>query len=105
MQYNLDYLHVHYPLVKTFLNDADKYILDVSYDRVGVKIEIQVVLLKGHFISDDLRKRLAESLPEFNLDIKDVYLTKEQFNENIGEWAPKYYDWLDNVLYSKAEVL
>ena len=23
----------------------------------------------------------------------------------IGEWAPKYYRWLENVLFSKAEVL
>ena len=105
MQYNIDYLNVKYALVKAFLFNASEDILDISYCRIGTKIEIQVVLLQGCFLSEQMKERVKENLPEFDLSIEELHVTKEQFNENIGDWVPKYYDWLENVLFSKAEVL
>ena len=105
MRYNIDYLNLKYALVQAFMYNASTDILDISYNRTDTKIEIQVVLLKGHFLSEQFKEKVKENLPEFDLSIKEMYVTKEQYNENIGEWAPKYYDWLENLLFSKAEVL
>jgi|SRR6218665_568089 len=105
MQYNVDYLSTHYALAKAFMFNASEDILDISYCRTGAKIEIQVVLLEGRFLSAQMKERVKENLPESDLSIAELHITKEQFNENIGDWAPKYYNWLENVLFSKAEAL
>ena len=105
MQYNIDYLDIKYALVKAFMFNASEDILDISYCRTDTKIEIQVVLLEGCLLSDQMRERVKKNLPEFHLSIAELHVTKELFNENIGEWAAKYYDWLENVLFSKSEVL
>ena len=105
MQYNIDYLNLKYALVEAFMFNLSTDILDISYNRTDKKIVIQFISLKGHFLSEQFMRKVKENLPEFDLSIKEMYITKEQFNENIVEWSPKYYDWLENVLFSKAEVL
>ena len=105
MKYNADYLDVHYSFLTAFLIDADGDILDISYSRNNYEIEIQVVLISGSNLSAETKKKVQNCLPEFNISIKEINLSKKEFNECKGEWDPKYYKWLDNVLFSKAEVL
>lgn len=105
MQYNIDYLNVKYALVKAFMFNASEDILDISYSCTGTKIEIQVVLLGSCFLSEQMRERVEENLPEFDINITELHISKEQFNENIGDWTPIYYEWLEEVILSKAEVL
>jgi|GEM_PF-1033696 len=105
MQYNINYLRIKYALMKAFMFNSTDDILDISYSTTDTKIRIQVVLLEGSFLSEQMKEMAKENLPEFNLNITELHITKRQYNENMGEWAPKYYNWLENVLFSKAEVL
>ena len=68
-------------------------------------MDIQVVLLEGFNLSQERIANLKERLSSFDVAITEIYLTKKQFNENKGEWQPRYYKWLDHLLFSKAEVL
>lgn len=105
MEYNLDYINLKYTLINCFLFKADKNVLDISYNFNETKIDIQVVLLEGFNLSQERIANLKERLSSFDVAITELYLTKKQFNENKGEWQPRYYKWLDHLLFSKAEVL
>lgn len=105
MKYDIDYINIKYSLLNALLIKASKGILDVSYNKTGTEINIQIVLLKGTFLNDEIKKKVRGILSEYDIKITELYLTKEQFNENKGEWNPKYYQWLDCLLFSKAEVL
>lgn len=105
MEYNLDYIILKYTLINCFLFKADKNILDISYSINEKKIVIQVVLLEGFTLSEERIDNVKERLSSFDVVITELYLTKEQFNESKGEWQPRYYKWLDYLLFSKAEVL
>lgn len=84
---------------------ANTNILDVSYSIVGKVITIQVVLLEGTNLSDDVVKKVTDNLSEYEVRINALYLSKDKFNENKGDWQPKYYNWIGHLLFSKAEVL
>lgn len=84
---------------------ASRNLLDVSYNKNDKELIIQVVLLNGKTLSDEIKKHLHISFPEFELSIKELTITKESFNVSKGEWVPKNYKWLDNVLFCKSEVL
>lgn len=105
MKYNIDYISIKYSLAKALMFNANEGILDISYYVIDRKIELQVVLLNGSILSEQEAEGVKESLLEYDVNVKEIYITKEQFNENIGEWTPKYYEWLENVLFSKSEVL
>lgn len=105
MNYNTDYINVKYALLSIFLINADRNILDISYDVCSTNIKIQVVLLNGEKLSSEIIKRVKRNLPEFVIHILELSITKEQFNETKGEWTPKYYTWLNYSLLSKAEIL
>lgn len=105
MEYNIDYIDLKYILINCFLSKADKNILDISYSKDGMKITIQAVLLDGFTLLEETKEKTKERLSNFDVGITELYLTKEQFNESKGEWQPKYYKWLDYLLFSKAEVL
>ncbi len=104
MKYDVNYLDLKFALVQAFLIDASKDILDISYNQRGKKIDIQVVSLTESASFDQCMIRLKEHFPSFDFNIRKITLTRHQFNESTGEWAPRYYDWLDNVLFSKANV-
>jgi hypothetical protein len=80
-------------------------ILDISYDKGDGQIYIQIVLLKGKPMPAESLNKVKEYLPDWKITIYAVFMSKEEFNENRGEWQPVYYNWLANVLFSKAEVL
>lgn len=105
MEYNLDYINLKYTLINCFLFEADKNILDISYSINEKEIAIQVVLLEGFSLSQERADNVKEKLSGFDVVITELYLTKELFNDSKGEWQPKYYIWLDNLLFSKAELL
>jgi len=105
MEYNLDYINVHYSLLKTFLQNANSELLDISYNRNDLKIVLQIVLLGEESLPEEFNKKANRYLASFDITISEIHLTKEQYNESKGEWQPKYYAWLENVLFSKAEVL
>ena len=101
--YNYKYIDIHYALIEELLFNADKNILDISYNVNMDKLIIQIVLLKGHTLSDEKKANIKRRLIDFDISIKEFYLNSEQFNKNKGEWKPIYYDWLDYLLFSKAE--
>jgi len=103
--YNIEYLNTHYAFVEAFLFKADKNVLDISYSVVEKVIAIQVVILEGFSLPIQLVENIKKSLPDFVVAITELHLTKEQFNENKGEWLPRYYKWMDYLLFSKAEIL
>lgn len=105
MEYNIDYINLKYILINCFLIKADKNVLDISYSVNDSKIAIQVVLLDGFTLSQEKVENIKQELSSFDVTITELHLTKEQFNENKGEWKPQYYKWLDYLLFSKADVL
>lgn len=105
MEYNRDYINLKYDLISCFLFKADKNVLDISYSVEETKITVQVVLLEGFSLSGERIDDVKESLGSWEVLVKELHLTKEQFNENKGEWQPKYYKWLDYLLFYKAEVI
>lgn len=105
MKYNTQYLDVKYALIKTFLINADKDLLDVSYDLVNENLKVQVVLIEESNYSNQLTKTIKEYLTDWDVELIVLYVSKVKFNENKGEWNPKAYNWLRYLLFSKAEVL
>lgn len=105
MEYNLKHINLKYTLINCFLFKADKNVLDISYSVNETKLAIQVVLLEGFNLSQEKIANIKERLSSFDVAITELYLTKKQFNESKGEWQPRYYKWLDYLLFSKAEVL
>jgi len=104
MKYNFDYINLKYNLISCFLIKADKSVLDISYSITDKQITFQVVLLEGFVLSQERIENVKRRLAGFNVVITQIYLTKEQFNESKGEWQPRYYKWLDYLLFSKAEI-
>ena len=104
MKYNLEFVNIKYALIESFMIQARHHILEISYSINGQKIDIQIVLLQGTFNRTNVLQTVHKNLPGYDISIKEIYLTKEVFNLNRGEWQPNQYSWLDNVLFSKAEV-
>lgn len=103
--YNYELINTQYALIEALLFKADKNVLDISYSVEEKRITVQVVLLEGFTLSGERINDIKETLGGYEVLIKELYLTKDQFNENKGEWQPQYYKWLDYLLFSKAEVL
>ena len=105
MKLDQEYISLKYALINAFLIDADSDILDISYIRGDSQIVIQVVLLEGKALSDGVKQRVCDKLDAFTIHFKEISISKRQFNETKGVWVSHYYHWLDDVLFSKAEVL
>ncbi len=105
MKYNLEYLEIHYALATSFLLHAKRDILDISYTRKHNDISIQIVLPFGVDIDAQLIQKVKSGLAGFDVHIMQLNLTIAQFNETIGDWQPKHYQWLEHVLFSKSQVL
>lgn len=105
MKYNLEYLNLHYGLSRIFLIDAEPSILDISYHRKESILDIQVIMLEGHKLTDIYFQKLEIAFPKLVPNIHVIYLTKKEFNENKGDWRPTKYSWLKHVLFAKAEII
>lgn len=105
MKYNIEYIDLQYNLINCLLVKIESNILDVSYDVNGNQLIIQIIYLKNTFLSEKLIKNLREILPKYEITIKKIPILKEEFNENIDEWLPIHYEWLNNLLFSKAEII
>lgn len=105
MDYNIEYIDIKYALINTFLIGLSNNVLDISYSVNGKKLIIQIVLLRGTDLPEKVRAQLKFKLSEFDVVLKEIFIDKEEFNQNRGEWAPVHYQWLDHLLFSKAEVL
>ena len=105
MKYNKKYIDIKYGLMRSFMLDMEENILDISYGYDINSINIQIVLLYGTTLSNNIKNRLFENLNEFEIVISEVFISKTNFNDNKGIWQPKHYTWLPNLLFSKAEVL
>jgi hypothetical protein len=105
MSMNIEYIHLKYKLLKAFMIDAYENILDVSYTVDKGEIIIQIVLLKGSGFPIELDGKLNNVLEGKRYSLIEIYISKENFNETKGDWNPTHYNWLENVLFSKAELL
>lgn len=105
MQYHIQYINLKFDLINCFLLKADKPFLDISYSIDEKKLTIQVVMLQGYTLSQERIDSIKGTLVGLDVDIIELYLTKDQFNGSKGEWYPRLYKWLDYLLFSKAEVL
>jgi hypothetical protein len=101
MTYNKEYLDIQYLLTKNFLIDMDKNILDISCSILNDEIIVQVVILKG----TDPKINKTGKIHAFKITIQVVEMDKNEFNNNKGNWTVKGYNWLDQVLFSKDEVI
>lgn len=104
MKYNIDHIDLQYALIHCFLLKADVNIVDISYSISEENLTLQLVYLEGFTLSQIKIDNIKKALSNFNIVLIELYITKEQFNENSGEWQPRYYNWLDYLLFSKAEV-
>ena len=105
MDYNKEYIDIKVSLINSILANVPTEILDVSYSVSGNQIQIQFVLLNGAHVSENLRKGIQNNLKNYEVVIKTLHSSKEDFNKNKGNWNPVGYQWLDYVLYSKSETL
>jgi hypothetical protein len=105
MEYNVENIEFSYSLISAFLVEFNNDILDISYTNRDKEISFQIVLLEGKILPEKIKNRLIQLLPEYNITIKQINLSREQFNMSKGEWLPRNYKWLESVLFSKAEVL
>ncbi len=99
------HINISYTLMETFMVKADKNLLDISFMIEGKIITIQIVLLTGATLSISTLNKLFTSLHDYEVVIKYIHLSKEQFNESKGQWSPKSYDWIGNLLFSKSEII
>lgn len=99
-----EYLMIKIKLINLFLSQMFREVLDISYSYDKKYLKLQIVLLKGYELHN-IARDLENSFKDFAVDIEFIYLTKDEFNSNKGDWLPVKYEWLPNVLYSKAEIL
>ncbi len=105
MEYNTQYLDLHYSLINAFMIGAEPNILDISYEKKERTIHIQIVLLDGTNLPEQRKRKVTQALPDYVIEIHQLHLAKEKFNESKGEWPPNYYTWLKHLLFTKAEQL
>lgn len=105
MKYDLEYLNLHYELLRVFLIDTEKSILDISYCKEESILNVQVIMLEGHELDNNYFQKLEIAFPKLVCKIHIVYLTKDEFNEDKGNWRPTKYNWLKHVLFAKAEII
>jgi hypothetical protein len=103
--YNHELIEIHYTLIEVFLINFQKEILDISYSINGREIYVQVVLLENFILQAETKEKLYQKLVGFDIVLKDLYITKEMFNESKGDWLPIHYNWLEYLLFSKSEIL
>ncbi len=106
MSYDFKYINTEAAIIESLLINADSNLLDVSFTINGNKIIIQVIHLSNHILPIEKRNNLICALNFYDeILINEFQISRENFNENKGDWLPKYYNWLDFVIFSKAEVL
>ena len=77
--------------------------MEISYSVEKTKLILQVVLLTGFTLKEEKVNSVKRSLVGFDVEIRELHLTRDQFNENRGAWRPIHYSWLDYLLFAKAE--
>lgn len=105
MNYNIEYLKVRCLLIDSFLKEAESNVLDISYTIEGNSITIQIVLLENTIFSETSRVRIGNNLQGYVVTINEIYISKEKFNDYEGTWLPKHYEWMSDVLFSKAKTI
>ena len=105
MLYNAEYISTKYILINTFLVNKEESILDISYEITGDLLVIQIVLLDAPSISEGLQRTIERNLTDFKIQVKEMPLSKAEFNESRGYWQPQNYTWLNYLLFSEAEVI
>lgn len=105
MNYDIKYLEVRCSLIDSFLKEAESNVLDISYTVEGGSITIQIVLLENTTLSEKSRARIANNLQAFVVTIIEIYISKEKFNDYEGVWLPQHYNWMSDVLFSKAKII
>jgi len=103
VKFDFDLVGVKYSLIACFLFEADTNILDISYSVEDRNLTLQVVLLAGFTLPKERMDSVKGKLTDFNIELRELHLTRDQFNENKGAWRPTHYEWLDHLLFTKAE--
>ncbi len=104
MKKNINFVEKKYQLIKCILSEVNKNILDVSCSFKDNHIDVQIISLKKD-VSTTILNNLEKEFCNFDISIIEHIISKDQYNENAGEWLPKHYKWLDFVILSKAEIL
>lgn len=99
---DIEYIEIKYALIEVFMINAQKYMLDISYEIEDNNLIIQVVLLEGSIFSEIIRQKLICAFPKYHIDLKLLFISEQKFNINTGEWNPIYYNWLSYLLFVKA---
>jgi hypothetical protein len=99
---DIEYIEIKYALIEIFMINAQKYILDISYEMEDNNLIIQAVLLEESIFPEIIRQKLSCAFPKYHIDIKLLFISEQKFNSNPGEWNPRYYNWLSYLLFVKA---
>lgn len=104
MTYNHEYINIKNGLVEAVLIFMPENILDVSYSVQRKLIKLQIVMLKNTELPEGIKQNLASGLKDYDFKYELVFVTKEEYNETTSSWMPKHFSWMDNLLFSKAEI-
>ena len=105
MNYNKEYITIEVALINALMIDPQPEMLDVSFSFCNKVISIQIVYLEGTQIDPSTNWRVSENLSGFEIEFSTLFVSKEAFNANKGNWAPVDYEWIGYLLFSKAEQL
>ncbi|MCB0482667.1 MAG: hypothetical protein KDC83_14660 [Flavobacteriales bacterium] len=105
MNYDKQHIDVQIGLINCFMRNLPEELLDISYETKGRDLLIQIVLIEGKNLDEKVENRLLEMLPDYRTKFIIKKIRKDQFNDNNGNWNPMEYKWLENVLFSKAQVI
>lgn len=105
MGYNVKYLDIKYALMQSFMLDMEDCILDISYIVDDQIVTVQVVLVEGNSLSNDIKERARKNLAPMQMVINEIHISSVLFYAGIRNWQPEYYSWLPYLLFSKADKL
>jgi hypothetical protein len=105
MKHNNDYINITYALMQVFLIDAERNLVDVSYSFEGNYLTLQIVLTENTTLSKNTSDKINSILNSHIVIMNVLHISKNKFNESLGEWLPKEYSWLKYLLFSKSYLI
>lgn len=101
----IKYVSLKNQLINIFLKHMKRNILDISYEYETNTIILQIVMEEQSFLDKSYMEMIDKELKDYIVNVNTIYVSKDEFNKNKGNWAPMGYKWLSHVLYSKNEIL
>lgn len=98
------FLDLNYTLIRSLLVGVKPNIIDISYSVDLNIVEIQIVLLENTTVDERYKNKVIQELVNYKVNFNLIYISRDSYNLNKGNWLPSGYNWLPNVVLSKAEI-